>query len=196
MTGSSDALPDAAQEPETVLHAWKARVRVLTNPSAWFGVSMSFGVGALFLGILFSFISESLMGMLVAAGIFCGLMFLFVLIGGVIDLFGGFRVTFALTNLGVRSMTGAGAKTAADAAVVTGILTGNLTGIAAGAAAQSEQDVFIPWGEISHVKVSEWRRYILVKGTWLQKPIGLSCDADNFTEVLRILRERCPAAIG
>lgn len=193
---SAEPAPASTQEPETVLNAWKSRVRVLTNPSAWFGVGMSFGIGALFLGILLSYISESLTGLLIAGGIFCGLMVLFMLIGAVIDLFGGFRVTFALTDRGVHSMAGAGSKAAADASVVTGVLLGNLTGAAAGAAARSEQDVFIPWDEVSRVKVSEWRRYILVKGGWLQKPIGLSCDADNFAQVLRILKERCPSVMG
>jgi len=46
MTGSKEAAgpsPESAQELETVLLAWDARVRVLTNPSAWFGVSVSLG---------------------------------------------------------------------------------------------------------------------------------------------------------
>jgi len=187
---SAEPAPESAQKAETVLYAWEARVRVLTNPSAWFGVSVSLGGGALALGILFLFISRSVMGFLVSGGIFCGLMILFVLIGGIIDLFGGFRVTFVLTNRGVRSMGGAGAKSAANAAIVGGMLTGNITGIGAGALARSEQNVFIPWGEISRAKVSERRRYILVKGVWGQKPIGLVCNTDNFSQVLQILRER------
>jgi hypothetical protein len=44
------------------------------------------------------------------------------------------------------------------------------------------------------VRVSERRRYILVKGAWAEKPIGLYCNADNFTQVRQILKERCPAA--
>lgn len=183
-------------EQETVLQTWDARVRVLTNPSAWFGVSVSLGGGALVLGILFLFISKSPKGLLVAAAIFCGLMLLFVLIAGVIDLFGGFRVRFILTDQGVRSRTGAGAKAAAEAALVGGILTGSHAAIAVGTAARSEQDVFISWGEISRVKVSERRRYVLVKGSMLQKPVGLYCTADNFATVLGTLRERAKVSVG
>jgi len=186
--------PGPSQDSETVLQTWNARIRVLTNPSAWFGVSVSLGGGALCLGLLFFFISKSFTGFLVALAIFGGLMTLFVLIGAVIDIFGGFRVTFLLTGNGVRSLSGAGAKAAANTAIVGGVLAGNLTGIGAGAMARSEQDVFIPWGEISRVKVSEWRRYILIKGKWAQKPIGLYCNADNFTQVLQTVSERRPAA--
>jgi hypothetical protein len=124
--------PDPAGEPEIVIQAWEARIRVLTNPSAWFGMCASIGGGALCLGLLFSFISKSLMGFLVALAIFCGLMLLFVMIGAVIDVFGGFRVTFFLTGQGVRSLSGAGAKAAANAAIVGGILSGSLTGMGPG----------------------------------------------------------------
>ena len=147
------------------------------------------------LAILFLFISRSPKALLVS-GLFCGLMVLFVLIGGVIDVFGGFRVRFILTDQGVRSLAGKGAQAAANAAIVGGILTGNLSRVAVGAAARSEQDVFIPWGEISRVKVSERRRYVLVKGATLQKPIGLYCTAGNFAKVLEILKERSKVAAG
>ena len=183
---------DKSSIPEkTVLYSWVASVRVLSNPSAWSGVTLCFGIGALFLGILFTFITKSLAGLYLASGIFGGLMFIFILVGGVIDIFGGFRVNFILTSEGVRSISGKGAKTAAKAAFVGGVLTGNLTGMAAGAAAESEQDVSILYSEVTKVKVNSRRQYILVKGDWLQKPIGLYCNKDNFMGVLHLLQERC-----
>ena len=183
---------DKSSIPEkTVLYSWVASVRVLSNPSAWSGVTLCFGIGALFLGILFTFITKSLAGLYLSSGIFGGLMFIFILVGGVIDIFGGFRVNFILTSDGVRSISGKGAKTAAKAAFVGGVLTGNLTGMAAGAAAESEQDVSILYSEVTKVKVNSRRQYILVKGDWLQKPIGLYCNKDNFTGVLHLLQERC-----
>jgi len=183
--------PDSGSGAEVVLHTWEARVRVLSNPSAWSGITLSLGGGALGLGILFVAISKSVAGLYVAGAIFGGLMLVFVLVGGVIDLCGGFRVRFAITSRGVRSVSGKGARAAANAALVGGIITGSLTGMAAGQLARSEQDVFIPYGEVTKVKVSGWRRYILVKGHWGQKPIGLSCRIDDFSQILHILRERC-----
>jgi hypothetical protein len=179
---------------EVVLYSWQSAVRVLTNPSAWSGVALSLGGGAIALGILFTFISKSVKGLYLGAGLFAGLMMIFVIIGGIIDIFGGFRVNFILTNHGVRSISGKGAKNAANAAIVGGILTGNLTGMAAGTLAKSEQNVFIPYAEVTKVKVSSRRRYILVKGDWSQKPIGLYCHKDNFTGVVQLLREHCLSA--
>ena len=188
-------MDDASTKPdETVLYSWNASVRVLSNPSAWRGVAASLGGGALALGILFLFISKSMKGFYLAAGIFCGLMVLFVVVGGIIDIFGGFRVHFILTNKGVRSISGKGGKSAANAAMVGGILAGNLAGMAAGSLARSEQNVFIGYDEVTKVKENSRRRYILVKGGWSQKPIGLYCTKDNYTDVLRLLQERCAPA--
>jgi hypothetical protein len=186
--------PDSPGDAEAVLHTWEARMHVLSNPSAWSGVTLSLGGGALGLGLLFVAISKSVAGLYVSAAIFGGLMLVFMLVGGVIDLCGGFRVRFAITSRGVRSVSGKGARAAANTALVGGIITGSLTGMAAGQLARSEQDVFIPYAEVARVKVSGRRRYILVKGHWGQKPIGLSCRTADFSEILRILRERCSLA--
>ena len=183
----------SSQLDETVFYSWNTSVNVLSNPSAWRGMTLSLGVGALGLGIIMTFISKSMAGLYLAAGIFGGLMFIFILVGGIIDIFGGFRVNFMLTSDGVRSMSGKGAKTAAKAAFIGGVVTGNLTGMAAGAAAESEQNVSILYSEVTQVKVNSRRRYILVKGDWLQKPIGLYCNEENFQGVLQLLQERCPS---
>lgn len=183
-----------SEEAEVVFQSWEARVRVLTNPSVWFGIVMCFGVGTVFLAVLLTVVSRSLFGILIPAGLFVGLMVLFVVIGGVIDLFGGFRVTFYITSRGVRSVAGGGAKAASEAAVIGGLLAGNMTAVGAGALARSEQNVFIPYGDVTRVKASGWRRYVLVKGGWGEKPIGLSCTEGNFAPILRLLRARCPSA--
>jgi len=104
--------PDPRTAAEVVLHSWEARVRVLCNPSAWSGVALSLGGGALGLGLLFVIISKSIGGLYLGVGLFCGLMLIFVLVGGIIDIFGGFRVRFVLTNHGVRIISGKGARAA------------------------------------------------------------------------------------
>jgi hypothetical protein len=182
------------ESSEVVLRSWQARVRVLTNPAAWRGILLCLGISSLLLGILLIFISKSLKGLLVAALIFGGLMFLFVLIGGIIDIFGGFRVHFILTSLGVRSISGKGAKASANAAIIGGILTGSFGAMGAGSLARSEQNVFIPYGEVTKVRISSRRQYILVKGGLQQKPIGLYCNKNTFTDILALIRERCPSA--
>jgi hypothetical protein len=189
-----DASASLSEPAETVLAAWDARLRVLTNPTAWQGVGLSLGVGALGLGVLMTFISRSAAGLYLAAGLFAALMLVFVLVALVIDAFGGFRVRFLLTSLGVRSQSGKSAKAAANAAFVGGVLTGNAAAAGSGLLARSEQDVFIAYGDVKQVRVNRRRRYVVVRGDWLQKPIGLACDEGNFARVLEVLKERCPAA--
>jgi hypothetical protein len=186
--------PDLRGAAEVVLHSWEARVHVLSNPSAWSGVALSLGAGAFGLGLLFVIISKSINGLYLGTALFCGLMLIFILVGGIIDLFGGFRVRFILTNKGVRSISGKGARAAANTALVGGIITGSLTGMATGALARSEQDVNIPYVDVTTVKVNSRRQYITVKGAWTQKPIGLYCRNDDFTAILNLLKERCPQA--
>jgi hypothetical protein len=151
-TGSS-VLREGA---EVILHSWKSQVRVLSNPAARRGVALSLGVGAFGLEVLFLIISKSIAALYLAAGLFGGLMCIFVLVGGV--------------------------------------LNGSLTGMATETLARSEQDVSIFYGDVTAVKVNQRRHYLTVRGSWSQKPIGLYCGDDDFTEILRLLKGRCPLA--
>jgi hypothetical protein len=179
--------------PEQIRIAWDARIRILVNPSVWGGVLAAFGIGSFLLTVLFLAISKSPRALVAGAGIFAFLMVVFVIVGLCIDLFGGFRTTFALTTLGVRSIAGKGAGRAADAAFWAGLLLGNPGAAGAGLLARSEQNVFIRYGDVTRVKLKPGRRYLLVKGGFTQKPIGLYCTQENYDQVEAILRRQCPA---
>ncbi|HNP92223.1 hypothetical protein [Macellibacteroides fermentans] len=185
---------ESLQENENILQSWQSSVHVLTNPAAWKGAALSFGAGALVLGIIFSFITHSFKGLLLAGALFGGFMVLFILIAAVIDLCGGFHVHFIMNTLGLRSLSGKAAKAASSAAIVGGILSGNLASVGAGKLAESEQNVYIPYQEVTKVVIYARRRYIEVRGSLLQKPIGLYCNQSNFDDVLQILRKRCASA--
>lgn len=173
---------------------WETRVRVLFNPAVWGGMLVAFGSGACLLSILLLVVSKSLWGLIVPAGVFAFLMGIFVVVALFIDLFGGFRTTFALTTHGVRSIAGKGAGRAADAAFWTGVLLGSAGAAGAGLLAKSERNVCIPYGEVTKVKFKPGRRYILVKGGFLQKPIGLYCTPENYDQAEAILRQECSGA--
>jgi hypothetical protein len=121
-------------------------------------------------------------------------MLLYLLIAVVIDLCGGFKTTFALTTLGVRSIAGKGAGYAADAAFWTGLLTGKMGPLGAGALAKSEQNVFLQYANIAKVKFNPRSRSILVKGGLVDKPIRLYCTAENYGSAEAIVREKCAGA--
>jgi hypothetical protein len=184
-----------AGDSEQLWLSWESRVRILLNPSVWFGVLLAFGVSTCLFTALMLAISKSPWALAVGAGIFTFFMVIFLFVGLVIDLFGGFRVSFALTTLGVRSISGKGAKMAADAAFWTGVLAGSAGAMGAGLLAKSEAFVFIPYEEVSKVKLRPGRRYILVKGGTLQKPIGLYCTDENYPQAEAILRQQCTGAV-
>ena len=181
-------------EDERILLTWNARIRVLFNPSVWGGLLAAVGIPSVFLSLLMFSVSRQADSLLFGVVIFTGVMVMFVVITAVIDLFGGFRVVFALTTNGVRSVSGKGAKAAASTAFWAGLLLGKASVAGTGLLAESEQDVFIPYSEVTKVKVRPGRRYILVKGGFLQKPIGLYCTPENFAQAEAFIRQHCPTS--
>jgi len=179
-------------EPEAIHLTWQARIRLLANDHVWCNMLAAFGIACGLLTVLFLVISKSLMALAVGGGAFAGFMLLYLLIAMVIDLCGGFRVTFALTSLGVRSIAGQGVHHVADAAFWAGVLAGKPGAMGAGLAAKSEQNVFIPYASVTKIKPSPRSRTILVNGGFIDKPIQLYCTADNYALAEAILRECCP----
>lgn len=175
-----------AAEPEGVLLVWESRIRVLANRNIWTSMLVVLGIPSVLLGVLIAFAAEQVeLAVYVPLGFMAVSFGIFVLVGLAIDLFGGFRATFILTTEGVRSIAGKGAKAAANAAILAGALTGRPGVAGAGFLAKSEQNVFIPWKNVKSAKVRG--RYVLIKGPWGDKPIGLYCTPENFAQVQDIV---------
>jgi hypothetical protein len=155
---------------------------------------MAMGGGSIGLSVLFTAITRSMAGLQLGAVLFVGLSLVSIVICGIIDLFGGFRVRFVITDKGVRSMTGKRAGAAADAAVLAGLLAGNLTVAGVGELARSERHTHIPYEEFTRVIVSNKHETLIVKGSRWQKPVGMKCDIVPGETMLQILRRKCPAA--
>jgi hypothetical protein len=183
-------MDDGQAIPSEQLHlSWETRIRILANPQVWKPLLLVFGIPSVLLGILMAVIAKrpefALIVPLVALVFFLGI---FVLVAVVIDLFGGFKCYFFLTTLGVRSVSGRGARAASTATVIAGLLAGNPGAIGTGLLAESEQNVFIPWQDITRIKVKAGSRYVHIKREWGCKPIGLYCTAANVQQVMDILR--------
>ena len=174
---------------DQVYLTWETRIKLLNNAGIWSSLLLAFGIPSVLLGILLAVVAKkaiyALMVPLVAVG---GFLLIFVCIGIVIDLFGGFKVIFILSQSGVRSLSGKVAKAATTATMITGLLAGNITTFASGALAASEQNVFIPWDAITSVKLKASRRFMLIKREWGYKPIGLYCTPENYQQVLELIR--------
>lgn len=116
-------------------------------------------------------------------------------IGVVVDLCGGFRVLFRLSESGVESLAGEATQRAAQAATLGGAIAGSLGGIGSGLAAKRESHVSIVWNEVRSVLARESNRYILIRGRFGSKPIGLYCTPENYHEVLRIVKHKSAKSI-
>ena len=182
------------QTGEQVLLAWPARVKMLSDAAIWRSTAIVFGSGAGLMSLVFGLAGGGSTAVLIGGGAFLFFMALVAVIGVVVDLLGGFRVTFALTTDAVHSVAGKATGAVSTAAVVGGALAGSMSTVGAGLLAASEKHVVIPYGDVKKVTANAARHYILVKGGFLDKPIGLYCTPEGYADALRILRERCTAA--
>lgn len=192
----SDATPAT---DERLLLTWTNHVRLLVNPTVWSSMLLVLGIPALLLGLFFAFLAKRLdYVVIVPLGFLTFLFAIFVLVALVIDAFGGMQATFFLTTNGVRFVSGTGAKAASRVALLAGLLSGRPGLAGAGLLAESEQGAFMPWSEIATIRVKASRHYVLLRGSWGDKPVGLYCTPENFREVLDLLRanagDRMPRA--
>jgi len=182
-----------ASAPEQVYLTWETRIKVLTNLNLWFSLLLAFGIPSVLLGILVGVVAKKFVyALLIPVGAVCFLLSVFVVVGLVIDLFGGFRVVFIVSTHGIRSLSGSAAKAIPTAAVLAGLLGESAGAVGAGLLAESERNVFIAWDDITVVKHSAWRRFLLIKRAWGFKPIGLYCTAENHQQVLELVRGFVP----
>lgn len=184
---------DQRKRRQQVLLEWPARVPVLRNRNLWFNVCIGFGIPSIVIGSFFGWGDSLVTGLKFSAGFLVFFLMLFVVIGGVIDLLGGFRVLFRLTDAGVESLAGKASSRAGRIASVGGFLAGSMGAVGAGLAAREEAHVFISWDEVQSTKVNERTGYVLVKAGFFSKPIGLYCTPENFQQVLKIVQERTSA---
>jgi hypothetical protein len=151
---------------------------------------IGFAIPSIAMGFVLGLMGRARDGLLAGAGFLLFFLLIFVVIGVVVDCFGGFRVSFRLTDAGVWSFSGKGARNVANTATMIGSLAGSAATLGAGLAARAEISVFIPWKEVRKVRTREGSRYILILGEFGTKPINLYCSPDNRQEVLRVVQEK------
>jgi hypothetical protein len=179
------------------LITWDSQIRVLGDASVWSSMLMAVGIPSVLFGVFVAVITKQPEYAAYVPLAFTSAVFtIFIIVGAVIDLFGGFRVTFVLTRDGVGSLSGKGAKAVSTAAFAVGVLGGSVGALRAGRMAKSEQNVFIPWKAITNIRINPRRRTILIRGGWLDKPISLYCEAANIAAVTAIVRDHAGAAFA
>ena len=174
---------------ERLLLTWTSQVRLLTNPTVWSSMLFVLGIPAVLVGLFGAFLTKRFdFAVIIPLGLLTVLFVIFVVVALVIDAVGGMRATFFLTTRGVRVASGRGAKAAARVAFLTGVLAGKPGLAGAGLLAESEHGVSMRWTDIASIRVKASRHYVLLRGSWSDKPVGLFCTPDNFSEVMGLLR--------
>ena len=105
---------------------------------------------------------------------------------------GKYEVEFVLDNKGVlcRTKTRQAKRNRVMnlLTVILGLLTGKPTVAGAGLLAQSRQEVFIRWIQVTKVKYKPQRETILIRSGWTEN-IALFCTPDNYVMVERLIRQ-------
>lgn len=106
---------------------------------------------------------------------------------------GKYEVEFALDNNGVLCRTKARQakrnRVINSLTVILGLLTGKPTVAGAGLLAQSRQEVFIRWSQVTKVKYKPQSHTVLLRSGWTGN-IALFCTPDNYILVERLIRQK------
>lgn len=144
-------------------------------------IGISFGLVAVIIGLVSGKIIYSLYFLgLIAVLLFLTWLFIMIFYGG------KYEVEFELDNKGVLCRTQA--KQAKKNRIINGLtvflglFSGKLLAAGAGMAAQSRQEVFLKWNNITKVKYKPKSLTILLRGGWTEN-IALFCSAENFSQV-------------
>lgn len=174
---------------EALLPGWSHQIRMLFSARLWKSFLLVFGIPALLLSIVVSFASGPGDGMVVLFGGLGLFGVLWALVGAIVDLTGGFTAAYLVTDRGVHSRLGKGARGAAEAATLIGILARSPSGAGAGMLALSEQDGFIAWSDIRKLTISDRSRYVQIRAGFGSKPIGIYCTEQNYSVVRDLIQE-------
>ena len=176
-----------SDDKEDVLMEWEYRLPFFHLPMLK-KILMAFGIPILITGIILALrigVVNGLVIMFIVAGVFSIGFFVAALVYA-----NGFHFTYRLTTDGIWSHMGKREKRVAEATTVGGILTGSPGAVGAGLLAKAEQNVFIPWKDITKVNVVEKDCSIKIGRSFGYKPIELHCAPQDFKRVLDILTER------
>lgn len=106
---------------------------------------------------------------------------------------GKYQVEFSLDAKGIYSKTQENQqkknKLVNGLTVFLGLLSGKPAVAGAGTLAQSRQQVFLPWKQVTKVKYSPPERTILIKCGWVDS-VALFCTKDNFSDVQEFVKSK------
>jgi hypothetical protein len=192
MDGTKDERGSGDTRGQTILAQWDFRIPILSNPTLMRSLGLAFGIPIVGMGLFLAVIAKPVVALVVSLCL-AGLFFVGLLIATAV-LGGGYNASFFLTSDGAWFLSGRREQRIADLVSAGGVVAGSLSAAGAGLLAQSEKCLFIPWKDVSTVKVSEGNRVITVRSGSSVKPIALYCTPENFREVRAIVRKQTSSA--
>ncbi len=171
---------------------WQISVPIFKNPLIMKQLALVFGIPFGLLALILGLSTGQWILSLYILGILAGLLILTGLI--VLLLYRGrYDAEFSLDDKGAlcRTQTGQRKKNKVinTLAVTLGLLSGKPAVAGAGLLAQSRQEVFIRWKNISKVKFKPGSRTILIR-SGLMESIALFCDETNYEDVSSLVRQK------
>ena len=195
--GTSHEVPDK----QNAL-VWTNRIRfldrIILRGMIWI-LPLSVGIFALLLIVLIPLTGGDLQEMVGGLGFLLlltlGILTLLILVSAVLLHLmtgGGYEATFAVTGEGIGFFGGEKMKKVNEALVIGSLLTASPGPAGAALVNYGSDRNFIAWKDIRSMKVLEKDRYILIRPRWLVNPIPLYCTAENFPQVLALIRHYRP----
>lgn len=179
---------------------WQIRIPIFRNTvilrQLCIAVGIPFGLVALVIRIASGKTVYSLYGLgLIAMLLFFTWLFIMAVYGG------KYEVEFVLDQKGIlcRTQVKQAKKNQVinSLTVALGLLSGKPAAAGAGMLAQSRQEVFLRWNQVTRVKYKPKSRTILLRGGWTEN-IALFCSVENYPQIeheiilgTRHLREKC-----
>lgn len=164
---------------------WKVSIPIFKNIIILKQLGMAIGIPFGFVALIIMLISGGSRDAMYALGLISVLLLLTWLL--IMAMYrGNYEAEFVLDQKGARCKTQARQakknRVINTLAVVFGIFSGKPAVAGAGLLAQSRQEVFLRWNDVTKVKWHPQSRTILLRGGWMEQ-ISLFCAQDNYEQI-------------
>ena len=176
---------------------WEISVSIYKNTVILKQLGLAIGIPFGLVALIIAISSKGSRDTLYALGLIAALLILSWLLIMVVYR-GKYEVEFVLDNNGALCRTKARQakrnRVINSLTVILGLLTSKPTVAGAGLLAQSRQEVFIRWSNVTKVKYKPQRQTVLIHSGWTEH-IALFCTQDNYVLVERLIRQITDQAV-
>lgn len=171
---------------------WEIKISIFKNSVIVKQLGLAIGIPFGLVALIIAISSKGSRDTLYALGLIGSLLILTWLLIMVVYR-GKYEVEFVLDNNGALCRTkekqAKRNRVINSLTVILGLLTGKPTVAGAGLLAQSRQEVYIRWSQVTKVKYKPQSQTVLIRSGW-KEHIALFCTQDNYFLVERLIRQK------